>query len=183
MGSKPKKKKKFGTSVSDWGLPFHLFGFLSHTPTLPNCLSSWMREPLPKELVRLAWKASVGYSWESTATQRFCSRGSGKTKKKQKTEPGGNSTPDAVKHEFQPCEDRKLFICHTVTQVGMRSHLLSTNIRCFQGFSFFRYVSMLPERVPMGSRASRTWMMTSEESITCWQEVIRRAHSSNYFMS
>lgn len=33
-------------------------------------------------------------------------------KKKQKTEPGGNSTPDAVKHEFQPCEDRKLFICY-----------------------------------------------------------------------
>lgn len=39
--------------------------------TLPNCLSSWMREPLPNELVRLAWKASVGYSWDKTATQRF----------------------------------------------------------------------------------------------------------------
>lgn len=39
--------------------------------TLPNCLSSWMREPLPNELVRLAWKARVGYSWDKTATQRF----------------------------------------------------------------------------------------------------------------
>lgn len=39
--------------------------------TLPNCLSSWMSEPLPNELVRLAWKARVGYSWDKTATQRF----------------------------------------------------------------------------------------------------------------
>lgn len=30
-----------------------------------------MRDPLPKELVRLAWKAKVGYSWDKTATQRF----------------------------------------------------------------------------------------------------------------
>lgn len=54
----------------------------------------------------------------------------------------------------------------TVTQVGMRSHLLRTKIKCFQDFSFFRYVSMLFERVPMGSRASSTWMMTSDESTT-----------------
>lgn len=54
----------------------------------------------------------------------------------------------------------------TVTQVGMRSHLFRTKMRCFQGFSFFKYVSMLLERVPMGSRASSTWMMTSDESIT-----------------
>lgn len=33
-----------------------------HLLTLPNCLSSWMREPLPNEFVRLAWKAKVGYS-------------------------------------------------------------------------------------------------------------------------
>ena len=39
-------------------------------------------------------------------------------------------------------------------------------MRCFQGFSFFMYVSMLWERVPMGSRASRTWITTSDESIT-----------------
>lgn len=42
-----------------------------HLLTLPNCLSSWMREPLPNEFVRLAWKAKVGYSWDRTATQRF----------------------------------------------------------------------------------------------------------------
>lgn len=64
--------------------------------------------------------------------------------------------------------------CLTVTQVGMRSHLFRTKIRCFQGFSFFRYVSMLLERVPMGSRASSTWMMTSEESITYYNEKIIR---------
>lgn len=29
-----------------------------------------MREPLPKELVMEAWKASVGYSRESSLTQR-----------------------------------------------------------------------------------------------------------------
>lgn len=55
----------------------------------------------------------------------------------------------------------------TVTQVGTRSHLFRTKIRCFQDFSFFRYVSMLLDRVPIGSRASSTWMMTSDESITC----------------
>lgn len=57
-------------------------------------------------------------------------------------------------------------VCLTVTQVGMRSHLFRTKIRCFHDFSFFMYVSMLLDRVPMGSRASSTWITTSEESIT-----------------
>lgn len=61
----------------------------------------------------------------------------------------------------------------TVTQVGMRSHLFRTKIRCFQGFSFFKYASMLLERVPMGSRASSTWMMTSDESITYYNKIVR----------
>lgn len=61
----------------------------------------------------------------------------------------------------------------TVTQVGMRSHLFRTKIRCFQGFSFFMYVSMLLERVPMGSRASSTWMTTSDESITYYKNTVR----------
>ena len=30
-----------------------------------------MREPLPKELVTLAWNASVGYSRDSACSQRF----------------------------------------------------------------------------------------------------------------
>lgn len=33
-----------------------------------------MREPFPNELVRLAWKARVGYSWDKRATQRFWSK-------------------------------------------------------------------------------------------------------------
>ena len=32
-----------------------------------------MRVPLPKELVREAWKARVGYSRERSLTQRACS--------------------------------------------------------------------------------------------------------------
>lgn len=31
-----------------------------------------MRVPLPKELVRLAWKARVGYSWERSLTHLAC---------------------------------------------------------------------------------------------------------------
>ena len=60
--------------------------------------------------------------------------------------------------------------CLTVTQVGTRSHLFRTKIRCFQDFSFFIYASMLLERVPMGSRASSTWMTTSDESITYYKK-------------
>lgn len=44
----------------------------------------------------------------------------------------------------------------TVTHGGTKSHLLSTNIRCLWGFSFFMKVSMCFERVPIGSLASRT---------------------------
>ena len=44
----------------------------------------------------------------------------------------------------------------TVTQVGTRSHLLRTKIRCLCCFSFFRNDSMWLQRVPMGSRESKT---------------------------
>lgn len=130
----------------------------SHLLTFPNCLRSWMREPLPKELVKLAWKARVGYSCDKTATHRFW------FKYKQSTTQSFNiKTESASKSQNQRWTFCKNL---TVTQVGMRSHLFNTKIRCFQGFSFFRYASMLLERVPMGSRASSTWMTTSDESIT-----------------
>lgn len=45
-----------------------------------------MKAPLPNGFVRLAWKASVGYSWDRTATQRFW-RG----KRKWVREPGLDS--------------------------------------------------------------------------------------------
>src|SRR4051812_42439935 len=56
----------------------------------------------------------------------------------------------------------------TVTQVGTRSHLLRTKINCLWRASFLMWYSTLEQRVPMGSRASRTWMTTSEESITLY---------------
>jgi len=34
-----------------------------------NCRRSWIREPLPKELVIEAWKARVGYDLERRRTQ------------------------------------------------------------------------------------------------------------------
>ena len=46
----------------------------------------------------------------------------------------------------------------TVTQVGTRSHLLTSSTRCLCGFSFFMYFSMYLDRVPWGSRASSTCM-------------------------
>lgn len=51
--------------------------------TLANCLSRWMREPLPKALVRLAWKARVGYSAERTEIQRVYVQEREKTLKKR----------------------------------------------------------------------------------------------------
>ena len=39
---------------------------------LENCRRSEMKVPLPKELVRLAWKARVGYSWERSLTHFAC---------------------------------------------------------------------------------------------------------------
>ena len=44
-----------------------------------------------------------------------------------------------------------------VTQVGTRSTLLRTRMRCLWVFSVFMYFSMCCDRVPIGSRASRTW--------------------------
>ena len=38
--------------------------------TLANCLRRCMREPFPKGLVRLEWKARVGYSGDSAVTHR-----------------------------------------------------------------------------------------------------------------
>ena len=45
-----------------------------------------------------------------------------------------------------------------MTQVGTRSHLLTSSTRCLCGFSFFMYFSMYLDRVPWGSRASSTCM-------------------------
>lgn len=42
-----------------------------------------MREPLPKALVRLAWKARVGYSAERTEIQRVYVQEREKTLKKR----------------------------------------------------------------------------------------------------
>jgi len=44
--------------------------------------------------------------------------------------------------------------------------LFSKSIMCFCLQFFFRWFSTCKLRVPMGSRASRTWMTTSEESMT-----------------
>ena len=54
----------------------------------------------------------------------------------------------------------------TATPVGTKSHLFSTKIRCLCGASSLMYFSTLLHRVPKGSRASKTWMTTSDESIT-----------------
>lgn len=128
--------------------------------TLPNCLSSWMSEPLPNELVRLAWKARVGYSWDKIATQRFW------------WEMGEKVSHRTPEYKCQTLNQGGEIRFCTVTQVGMRSHLFRTKMRCFHCFSFFKYVSMLWERVPMGSRASSTWMMTSDESITFQRKIV-----------
>lgn len=34
-----------------------------------NCLRSWIKDPLPKELLMEAWNASVGYSLDRCRTQ------------------------------------------------------------------------------------------------------------------
>lgn len=44
----------------------------------------------------------------------------------------------------------------TVTQVGTKSHLFIMKIRCLCVFSLAMYCSMYLDRVPIGSRASRT---------------------------
>ena len=54
----------------------------------------------------------------------------------------------------------------TVTQVGTRSHLLRTKIRCLCCFSFFRNDSMWLQRVPMGSRESKTWQENQDKQYT-----------------
>src|SRR5581483_10845057 len=48
-----------------------------------------------------------------------------------------------------------------VTQVGTKSHLLSTNTKCLCGFSFRMNCSTCLHLVPIGSRASNTSIMTS----------------------
>src|SRR5690349_9897422 len=40
--------------------------------SLLNWRSNWIKEPLPKELLMLAWKARVGYSLERTFTHLAC---------------------------------------------------------------------------------------------------------------
>ena len=54
----------------------------------------------------------------------------------------------------------------TATQVGTRSHLFRTKIKCLWGASFLRYCSTARQRVPIGSLASSTFITTSEESMT-----------------
>ena len=109
-----------------------------------------MREPLPKALVRLAWKARVGYSAERIEIHRVYVEEREKTLKKR-----------------SQTHIKQLSLLHvtnawvqvlTVTQVGTRSHLLRTRIRCLCGFSFFRYRSICLDRVPLGSRASSTYI-------------------------
>ena len=56
----------------------------------------------------------------------------------------------------------------TVTQVGTRSTLFKTYTKCLCAFSLRRYSTTGLQRVPIGSRASRTCMTTSEESNTLY---------------
>ena len=53
--------------------------------TLANCLNKLMRAPLPNELVRLEWKASVGYSEDKTATHLVCKKDNNKKRKNNRT--------------------------------------------------------------------------------------------------
>lgn len=63
----------------------------------------------------------------------------------------------------------------TVTQFGTKSHLLMTNTTCLCDFSFLTYSRTDSQMVPSGSRASRMWRMTSEESMTLYSSpYIRR---------
>mmetsp|Transcript_22596 Transcript_22596/g.57454 ORF Transcript_22596/g.57454 Transcript_22596/m.57454 type:complete len:203 (-) Transcript_22596:345-953(-) len=55
-----------------------------------------------------------------------------------------------------------------VTQEGTRSHLLSSSSRCLWRRCLRMCCSRKKQRVPIGSRASSTWMMTSEESRTLY---------------
>ena len=52
---------------------------------------------------------------------------------------------------------------HTATDVGTRSHLLSTKTRCLCGASSLKYFSTLLHRVLIGSLASRTCSRTLKE--------------------
>ena len=56
----------------------------------------------------------------------------------------------------------------TVTQLGTRSHLLMTSTTCLCAFSLRTNSRTDSQRVPSGSRASMTWMITSEESMTLY---------------
>lgn len=76
-----------------------------------------MREPLPKALVRLAWKARVGYLAERTEIQRVYVEEREKTLKIQVYRDSTHTTNVCVQ-------------VLTVTQVGTRSHLLRTRMRC-----------------------------------------------------
>lgn len=118
---------------------------------LPNCLSNWMRAPFPNGFVKLAWNANVGYSWDRWATH-FCCRYF--TKK-----------DDVEKKGFLNIWKNKSNQ-HTVIQVGTKSHLFKTNIMCLWLFSFLMNCSTCLHLVPSGFRASSTWIMTSDESIT-----------------
>lgn len=64
------------------------------------------------------------------------------------------------------------WICTIVsTGISINFHLLTlfnTNTKCLWGFSVLMYFSMSLDLVPMGSRASRTCITTSDESITLY---------------
>mmetsp|Transcript_26598 Transcript_26598/g.79030 ORF Transcript_26598/g.79030 Transcript_26598/m.79030 type:complete len:350 (+) Transcript_26598:1719-2768(+) len=55
-----------------------------------------------------------------------------------------------------------------VTQLGTRSHLLSSSSRCLWRRCLRMCCSRKPQRVPIGSRASSTWITTSDESSTLY---------------
>ncbi len=113
--------------------------------SLPNCRKSWMRAPLPNGFVRLAWNAKVGCSWDKIAIH-FCFK---------------------LYRLFYILV--KLFLkIFTVIHVGTKSHLFNTKIMCLWLFSFCIYCSTCLHRVPSGLRASSTWIITSDESITLY---------------
>ena len=123
------------------------------THTFANCLKMSMSAPFPKELVRLEWKAMVGYSDDSCDFHWLLGGW------------GGGGDARAHTHTL------------TVTQVGTRSHLLSSNTKCLCGFSLQRKFSMCLLRVPSGSRASSTYQCTHTHTHTHTQAIGTHTHT------
>lgn len=139
--------------------------------TFPNCLSRLIKAPLPNACLMLAWKANVGHSLDNFATHHFwnditifinaatsiqCINKDCSLADKQAL------SEEILQTTAREMADQWLTTIHD----GTRSTLFSSNIRCLCGFSLRRNFSICLLRVPSGSRASNTWIKTSDESMT-----------------